>query len=450
MKALPLVLVVVLVASPALGAVGPEPFATPSADLGETQSLQVQASANETIHVLDIPESQVARSSINSQHVDLGPALGFSSIRANGRLQTLTSIERIESVADNNVRQQLILGEINRIEQRAIALQSQQQNALSAYNAGEMSARELVVELARIDAQARNLNDRRTELRQIAVDTPDFSLDSGRLAALERELDTFTGPVRAQAAAVLSGRADPARFFVRTSETGIVLSTIADDTYIREVYRSDLRDRESSGVTPAEALDVVAENYPTIWETRASQNGADVVGAGDSYLVRISHSRGQLFAYVDSGSGTVFKEAQIRPLDDGFVGDPATQVKDGLNLTVYRTYPGGPMRIALNESATDDPVSANVTLGLEVSQESTLIGQTDSDGNLWTLSPNSSFTVTVIRGNAAVVLTVSPTSVPELATNTSSPSSNVGDSGESGDSSGSMTETPASVAGALA
>ncbi|WP_410765853.1 hypothetical protein [Haloferax sp. DFSO60] len=447
MKALPLVLVVVLVASPALGAVGPEPFAAPSADLGETQPMQVEGSANDTVHVLDIPEPQVARSSLDDEHVDLGPALGFSTIHANGRLQTLTSIERIEATEDNNLRQQQILGEINRIEQRTIALQSQQQNALSAYNAGELSARGLIVELARIDAEARNLNDRRTELRELAIETPDFSVDSGRLAALERELDTFTGPVRAQAAAVMAGRADPGRFFVRTSETGVVLSTIADGTYIREVYRSDLRDRENTGVTPARALDVVAENYPTIWESRASENGADVVGAGDSYLVRISHSTGQLFAYVDSGSGRVFKEAQIRPLNNEFASEPATQVKDGLNLTVYRTYPGGPMRITLNESATDNPVRANVTLGVEASQESTLLGRTDSDGSIWTLSPGSRFTVTVIRGNAAVVLTVEPTAVPELETNSTSTTTNVGDS-TGGSESG--TETPASVARAIA
>ncbi|WP_396610868.1 hypothetical protein ACH9L7_11640 [Haloferax sp. S1W] len=417
MKVLPLVLAFVLVASPVLGAVGPQAGSPPADALGDTAA-QVQTSSNGTIRVLDIPASSVVRSTVDLQHVDLGPSLDFAGLRAGTQIQTLSSIERIRSASDDGVRQQLILGEINQIEQRAIALQSAQRNAIEAYNSGGISARELLVELARIDAEARELNERRIELREISAQTPDFSVDPGRLAALERELDTFTGPVREQAVSVLTGAETPTRFFVRTSEDGLVLSVITDDTYIREAYRSDLRNRDESGVTPTEALDKVAENYPYVWDSRATQNGADVVGAGNSYLVRVNHDRGQLFAYVDSGSAKVFKEAQIRPLDTISNGTMATEVKDGLNLSVNRTYPGGPLRIQLTETETGDPVDANVTIGLEASRESSLLGRTGADGTIWTVSPGSRFTITVIKGNAAVVLTVSPTPVPHLLTNT--------------------------------
>ncbi|ELZ87429.1 hypothetical protein C453_03724 [Haloferax elongans ATCC BAA-1513] len=414
MKALPLVLALVLVASPVIGAAGPG-----TGDLADTSNgtTQVQTSSNGTVRVLDIPDSSVVRSTVDAQHVDLGPSIDFAGLRAGSQIQTLSSLERIESASDEGVRQQLILGEINQIEQRAIALQSAQQNAIEAYNSEDIAARELLVELARIDAEARELNERRVELREAAAQTPDFSVDPGRLAALERELDTFTGPVRKHAAAVLTGNEPSMRFFVRTSADGLVLSVISDNTYIREAYRSDLRDRDQSGVTPTQALDKVAENYPLVWNSRATQNGADVVGAGNSYLVRVNHGRGQLFAYVDSGSAEVFKEAQIRPLDTVSNGTVATEVKDGLRLSANRTYPGGPLRIQLNETETGDSVDANVTLGLEASRESTLLGRTGSDGAIWTVSPASRFTITVIRGNAAVVLTVSPTPVPQLATN---------------------------------
>ncbi|KTG29620.1 DUF7094 domain-containing protein [Haloferax profundi] len=418
MKALPLFVVILLVASPVLAAANPGGIAGQATAIDGTTTAQVQPPTNETIRVLDIEESSLVRSTVETEYVDLGPSLDFAALRAGGQIQTRASINRIESVGDDvSLRSQLILGELNRVEQRAIALQSDQQSAITQYNADELTARELLVEFARIDAEARDLDERRIALRELAAETPDFSIDSGRLAALERELDTFTGPVRAHTAEVLTGKADPTRFSVRTSQSGVVLSTVADDTYVREAYRGDLRDRDESGVSPTEALETVSENYPEVWESRATQNGADVVGAGNSYLVRINHDRGQLYAYVDSGSKNVFKESQTRPLDTLSRGVPESEIKDGINLTVYRTYPGGPLRIQLNESATGDPINANVTIGVEASRESTLLGRTGLDGAIWTVSPSSPYTITVIRGNAAVVLTVSPTPIPELATN---------------------------------
>ncbi|MGB9957248.1 DUF7094 domain-containing protein [Haloferax prahovense] len=418
MKALPLVVVMLLLASPVLGAVGPADGSTRAAALDGTDPAQVESPSNETIHVLDIPSSELVQATVEAHHVDLGPSLDFAALRAGEQIQTGASIERIESATNDNTRQQLILDELNSIEQRAIALQSAQRSAIERFNGGDLTARELLVELARIDAEARGLNERRVALRELATETPDFSINSGRLAALERELDTFTGPVRKYAVTVMSGQSDTARFSVRTSETGVVLSVVADGEYVREAYRAGLRNRDQSTVSYEEALDIVAESYPTIYSSRAAQNGTNVISAGDSHRVRINYDRGQLTAYVDTGSGRVFKESQTRPLTSITTSAVATEVKDGLTLTVDRTYPGGPLRIQLNESGSDDPVDANVTIGLEASQESTLLGHTGSDGMLWTVSPSSPYTITVIKGNSAVVLTTSPTSIPVLVTNT--------------------------------
>ncbi|WP_049913343.1 DUF7094 domain-containing protein [Haloferax prahovense] len=433
MKALPLVVVMLLVASPVLGAVGPADGSAQATALDEPAPAQVQSPSNETIHVLDIPSSQLVRATVEPAHVDLGPSLGFAGLDTSGEVQSRASIERIESAGDDSTRQQLILDEINSIEQRAIALQSAQRSAIERFNAGELTARELLVELARIDAEARGLNERRVALRELATETSDFSINSGRLAALERELDTFTGPVRKYAVLVMTGESDTARFSVRTSETGVVLGVVADGEYVREAYRAGLRNRDQSTVSYEEALDIVAESYPTIYSSRAAQNGTNVISAGDSHRVRINYDRGQLTAYVDAGSGRVFKESQTRPLGSIATGAVATEVKDGLALTVDRTYPGGPLRIQLNESGSDDPVDANVTIGLEASQESTLLGHTGTDGTLWTVSPSSPYTITVIKGNSAVVLTTSPTPMPDLVMNTTA---------EANDSAAMITSTP--------
>ena len=78
-----------------------------------------------------------------------------------------------------------------------------------------------------------------------------------------------------------------------------------------------------------------------------------------------------------------------------------------------RTYPGGPLRVRLTQAETGDPVDANVTIGRD-GGESRLVGATGDDGELWTVSPGSRFTVTAIRGNSVVLVTISPSEPPRV------------------------------------
>ena len=62
---------------------------------------------------------------------------------------------------------------------------------------------------------------------------------------------------------------------------------------------------------------------------------------------------------------------------------------------------------------TERPVDANVTIG-QGNRESELVGQTGPDGELWTLSPRERYTITAIRGNSVVVLSVRPATIPRI------------------------------------
>ncbi|MGM0591114.1 MAG: DUF7094 domain-containing protein [Halobacteriota archaeon] len=441
MKALPLVVAVLMVVSPVVaGAATVDnaamfgqsgPYAVGADALDETAVAQIGSNAdppratdpivgnssiNETAlnrspRVLDIPASSVQRSAVTQQAIDLGPALGFATNATHARLQTLVVVERIESAPTPNRRQQLILGEVNEIEQRAISLNSFQQETIQSYSTGSITSRELLVDFARLDAEAAALDERREVLADLADDTEDFSLDQGRLASLERELDTFRGPVRSYAVDVLRGDALPTRFYVATGSQSVVLTTIADDTYIREAYRGDLRNRDQGSLDPENALNVTAQSYPFIWDTK--QNNTEVVGSGGSYLVSITHVRGDLEAFVDSGSHQVFKEVQQRPLETMGEGEAVSDTKDGLRLTANRTYAGGPLRIRLTEVDTSDPVNANITVGPS-GEESTLVGKTGADGELWTISLDGPTTITAVRGNSVVLLTLEPAEAPRI------------------------------------
>jgi hypothetical protein len=372
------------------------------------RSLANSSAENETLRVLGIPPGNTTRDSLETQYVDLGPSLSFVANSTENRIQTATTTERIESAETTDHRGKLLLSELNQIEQQVIELRSRQRRAIAAFGEGSLSARGLLVRLAVIDIEARQLEVRRERIERLADATSDFSIDPRRFANLERELNTFTGPVRQQSVEVLRGTADPARFFVQTGTNSVVLSTITNGTYVREAYRGDLRRRGAGSVTTPEALNITARAYPTI---SSLTNRSDVRYAGESSLVRINHERVRLSAFIDGGTKTVFKEFQSRPLD-GLQTDPtAAQRKDGLRLTAYRTFPGGPVRIELNDTATGRPTDALITVG-PASGLSTAVGRTGPDGTLWTMAPGEAYQVTAIKGNSVVLLPVEPTRTP--------------------------------------
>jgi hypothetical protein len=109
----------------------------------------------------------------------------------------------------------------------------------------------------------------------------------------------------------------------------------------------------------------------------------------------------------------VFKEFQFRPLDQVNPGSSVSATRDGLELTAYRTYPGGPTRLQLNSTDDGEPVNAQITVGPPGGQSS-VVGRTGDDGSLWTVAPNGTYQVTAIDGSSVVVLSVDPTTTPSV------------------------------------
>jgi len=418
MKALPIFAAVLLVAAPALGAVAPASVANPPVT---NQSVQPAADADAPItaatngplgsftpRVLSIPRDQSSRSVVSRQSVDLGQAVDFGVNATSMRLETESTVERISSVERSDQRQRLLLGELNRIEQQVITLNGDQRSAIEAYGDGRISPRTLLVRLASVSARASALEDRRQRLGQLAERTEGFSYSSQRVESLRRELDTLTGPVRTYAISTIRGDVPPGRFYVETGPESVVLSTITEDAYVREAYRGDLRNQDENRISPQDAVNATARGYPEIWQRKTDYT---VLGAGDNYLVRVPYDTGILSAFVDSGSGEVFKEFQRRSLNRSIVNQTQSKTQNGLRLAVSRSYPGSPLYVNLTDADTGEPVEANVTIG-PAENDSTLIGRTDAAGELWTVTPDYRFTIFAIRGNSFVFVTVDPTDPP--------------------------------------
>jgi hypothetical protein len=435
MKALPALLAVLLALAPAAGgAHGALPLASDGPSLPQDAAVEASGRivpgagttgpamagssetdgtsvSNRSIHVLDVSDGELERSAIGHQSLDLGPAMSFSTNETTWRLETEAMVERVRSVESTNRRQRLILGALNDIEQRIITLRGRQRDAVAAYGAGEIGAKRLLIRLIRVDAEARALEVRRQHVVALAEDTEQFALDSSRRAKLRIDLMPYTGPVRKHAREVLQGEKPPTRFYVASGDGAVVLSTIDNDTYIREAFRGSLRQQRPRSITTQDALNITAESYPVIF--RVSKNDTEVLGSDSSYRVNIPHQKGTLSAFVDSGSKRVFKESQTRPLGVMEHEPPVSEVRDGLRLQVNQTYPGAPLHIRLTDVETGVPVGANVTVGLE-GRESDFVGTTGADGGVWTLTPRGRFTVTAIKGNSVVFVTLQPAEIPRV------------------------------------
>jgi hypothetical protein len=427
MRALPVIAVALLCCSAVVGATGsltgsPAGEAAGAASFGGTDAspaaldsptyvAQTGDASLQQINVLDVPPTSVERWGVEQQYVDLGPALGLSTNATTDRLQTRAMVERIESANTTAERRERLETTLRDLESRVDGLSERQTTAVAAYGRGEASARELLVTLVRVSIAAEELNDRRNRIEELAADTRGFDVDRGRLASIGNQLSAFRGPVRAHAAAVLQGEVDPHRFYLATGPRSVTVSTVLDDTYLREAYRGDLRNGAGDAIELEVALDIVATSYPVIWNTTREQT--QVFGGGETYPVRIAHSRGDLTAFVDSDARVVYAEHQRRPLGSMVADQRAEGTGDGIRLVVNQTYPGGPAQVRVVDTVTGDPIDATVSLAIETGA-ATRLGTTGDDGVLWTLSPYRRYTVTVEARGESVEAVVDPGAPPRV------------------------------------
>jgi len=425
MRALPVIAAALLVCSAVVGATGSlsesgagEP--TTVADRGDPAPAALPPTVAQTndsvpddqqITVLDVPPGSVERWSVEQQYVDLGPALGLSTNATTDRLRTLAVVERVEAANTTEERRNRLETALADLETRVDELDRRQTAAVTAYGQGEISSRELLVVLVRVSIAAEELNDRQSRIEVLAADTRGFDIDRGQLGSISNRLSAFTGPVRSHAEAVLQGEADAHRFYLATGPESVTVSTILDDAYLREVYRGDLRNGAGDAIELEVALDIVSTSYPVIWNSTREQT--QVFGGGETYPVRIAHSRGDLTAFVDSNARVVYAEHQRRPLSS-IVADQRVQgIGGGVRLVVNQTYPGGPAQIRVVDDVTGEPVDATISLAVGTG-DAIRLGTTDDAGTLWALSPYRPYTVTAETRGGSVNATVDPGTPPRV------------------------------------
>jgi hypothetical protein len=144
-------------------------------------------------------------------------------------------------------------------------------------------------------------------------------------------------------------------------------------------------------MSPDEAVDVVEASYPGIFRL----GDPSATTSGTTNIVTVSGPGRSLTAFVDSGEEAVFKEYQRIALDQYDSEAVASNTINGINVTVNRTYPGGPLRISVTDAESGEPIDLAITLS-QGQAERTAIGRTGEDGTLWTISPRGSYTALAV------------------------------------------------------
>lgn len=355
--------------------------------------------------VLALPRPAVDAANVTAVAVDAGGTTEISADAAAVRVGTDALAARLAAASDGE-RPALVRRAVGRLTARSAALQERQSAAIRAYNDGETTARELLVELARIHRTA-SLLERRAVVLQNATRAafPPGAPLIDNVTETRFGLRRFQGPVRERVVDAVGGRVGGSRVFVATTDRGVTLTTIVNDTYVREVYRGFLWTAGGRGLSVTEASAATAEAYPEIWAVRNRTSGA---GSNASFMLTVSHPGGRLDSHVRGENRRVFREVQRLRLSKYPPGPGVTRQRNGLVMRVNRTYPGGPLRVAVADAQTGEPVNTSVSLNPLGETTITELGTTGEDGVLWTLGPGQApqgYTLTADEtGTSRVVL----------------------------------------------
>jgi len=428
MRALPVIAVVLLLCvTPATGGVTPTVAtnastapnavdASTSIPTPQTDDDSAPTDAR-SFRVLSLPTSATIRTDRHATRPDLGASLELTVADTDGALRTETTVERVQSAETAAARERRTLAAIDRVMRAEADLADRQAAAVGAHATGELSTRALLDELLTVATLAREYDRRLERLDGLARETSGFSAPP-RLDEVQLRLETYRGPVRAVALAAARGDRPTTTIRVASTTDGVVLAAIDGDQYLRESLRRDRLDRDGETISSEAAIALATERYP---ETTALRQ-PDAFGAGAVQRVTVPHDRGRLRAFVSGGTTAVFAEHQRIDLGAFRGGATVSTTADGFVVDVHRSYPGGPVAVAVRDESTDEPLEG-VTVTRSVGDgDSRPIGETNADGVVRTLSPNAPYRITVVdEPRVAVVDQIQPLATPRLAaTDTSS------------------------------
>lgn len=374
--------------SPSLGTAG----ATAVSQAPPLSTTAPETESN-TTNYLDVAGRNIADEGSVRSSQDISGAIERDVAELSGEYGSL-SFERVYENATNQERRiALVRGEVARLENRSEALVARQQAAITAYNDGHTSTRQLVRNLSTVDASARETANRLDRV----LSTTDFMPSDlrSRVRQVRVTLEPLSSTVRGLVGEAMAGERDPLPVYAVTSADGVVSATTDGEEYYRDAFLAGnwaesgpnqfATEDNPSGINLAN--DRGSELYP--WAYDNINAGPTIEPLGDAaYRLRIAHPHGSFDAYLDGRTRQVFHETQHKRLatTPTMTTENATET---VHVAVERTHGTGPMRVSVTDPASSEPTNASVTVNGDA------VGSTGTDGHLWLITPKQSVRVRV-------------------------------------------------------
>lgn len=337
--------------------------------------------------------------------LDVASAVSVGATRIGGRHAELTLAERLERADTPSARLAVATDTLAGIERRFDRLDDRQRSLLAAYSERGLSTRTFLRRLGTIRvaaAQERALLDR---LSQRATGSTRLSLPvrtQTRIARLRGTLVALPSPVVDRVVAGITGADDSEVVYLQAATEGLVLTTVDDGVYLRQ---ATLRTEHSPGqpnqfTSITAAYERAGELYPWVFENAIGSPSLSGFGDSSVYLIEASHPQGDLRAYLDGATRSVFHETQVNAPETVPVVLTRTASTERLRLQVNATHATGPMWVTVTRPGGPNATAVDATVRVNGQR----VGTTGADGRLLTLQPAGSFRVNATAGTANVTL----------------------------------------------
>lgn len=334
------------------------------------------------------------RSNFTTAETSVTTALSMQSHAFGTTLSTKAFENRYRQTSNQSARQVVLANATSMLKKQTNALYADSKYARTSYENGSFTTHQYTLSLARSYARANSLLNL-TEFIQTTADqgSPYYS----QATQAHAQLVVYKGTVQQRIANAVTGDGSVGSVYVGSGPNRTSLAIINGTTYVRSTVRP-----KSYNAVPAAfpsgntLLNLTRRQYPWVMNQSPGISFVPIpiTTNGNRYAYRLNlvYSQGQISAYVDTSTQQVYQEDQTIDLGALDTTADVTRRKSGYVLNISRAYAGGPLHVAVKSTG-------GVATSARIRIDNRSVGDTGLDGELWTLSPAGTYTVTAETNN---------------------------------------------------
>ncbi|ELZ09460.1 hypothetical protein C479_11600 [Halovivax asiaticus JCM 14624] len=368
------------------------PLASVAAAPGSDSIVASPSEANTAVAQQTGPDGTTERlgleGSATSAYADPSPDFGTALAATDDELRREWAFHELEYNWDDipeNERQDRIEAYNAQILDRLDELKARERAAVRAMAAGEIPADRVLSTIARNDHEAEILRTNVDRLESYATSPREFG---SMRRTTKGAIATHEGPVRDAAFQMFSATGQTkilTPILVESTESGALVSSVTDGSYLREVNRYDNRDlsrpRQLEGITAG--TDRLAELYPWALSPEGDATGKsyDELLPRHQFTFEMYHTQGLLRVHLDSGTTDVFRETQELELARLPIETAGSWSGESATVELNVTPRVGPIQFNVTDSETESPLDATILVDGEP------VTRTGEDGAAWIVRP---------------------------------------------------------------